>query len=48
MEELNDQLTKKKAQIAHMMEKTSEVRKMTDELKQSLSLVFVQFHIFFF
>lgn len=38
MEELNDQLTKKKAQIAHMMEKTSEVRKMTDELKQSLSL----------
>ncbi|WMV31145.1 hypothetical protein MTR67_024530 [Solanum verrucosum] len=38
MEELNDQLTKKKAQIAHMMEKTSEVRRMTDELKQSLSL----------
>ncbi|XP_015076680.1 structural maintenance of chromosomes protein 6B [Solanum pennellii] len=38
MEELNDQLTKKKAQIAHMMEKTSEVRKMTDELKQCLSL----------
>ncbi|XP_069154385.1 structural maintenance of chromosomes protein 6B isoform X2 [Solanum lycopersicum] len=38
MEELNDQLTKKKAQIAHMMEKTTEVRKMTDELKQSLSL----------
>lgn len=38
MEELNDQLTKKKAQIAHMMGKTSEVRRMTDELKQSLSL----------
>ncbi|KAJ8542030.1 hypothetical protein K7X08_016896 [Anisodus acutangulus] len=38
MEELNDQLTKKKAQIAHMMEKTSEVRRMTEELKQSLSL----------
>ncbi|KAM3281888.1 structural maintenance of chromosomes protein 6B [Capsicum chacoense] len=38
MEELNDTLTTKKAQIAHMMEKTSEVRRMTEELKQSLSL----------
>lgn len=39
MEELNDQLAKKKAQIAHLMEKTSEVRRMTEELKQSLSSV---------
>ncbi|XP_075083843.1 structural maintenance of chromosomes protein 6B [Nicotiana tabacum] len=37
MEELNDQLAKKKAQIAHLMEKTSEVRRMTEELKHSLS-----------
>ncbi|GMP24030.1 hypothetical protein CsSME_00001432 [Camellia sinensis var. sinensis] len=38
MEELRDHLTKKKAQIACMMERTSEVRRMKDELRQSLSL----------
>lgn len=38
MEELRDHLAKKKAQIACMMERTSEVRRMKDELQQSLSL----------
>ena len=39
MEELRDHLTKKKAQIECMMEKTSAVRRMKDELQQSLALV---------
>ncbi|KAI8564575.1 hypothetical protein RHMOL_Rhmol03G0191100 [Rhododendron molle] len=38
IEELRGHLTKKKAQIASMMERTSEVRRMKDELQQSLSL----------
>ncbi|PSS33185.1 Structural maintenance of chromosomes protein like [Actinidia chinensis var. chinensis] len=38
MEELRDHLTKKKAQIECMMEKTSAVRRMKDELQQSLAL----------
>ncbi|KAM7499521.1 hypothetical protein LguiA_023935 [Lonicera macranthoides] len=38
VEEMRDHLTKKKAQIAVMMERTSEVRRLKDELQQSLSL----------
>ncbi|XP_052174120.1 structural maintenance of chromosomes protein 6B-like isoform X1 [Diospyros lotus] len=38
MEELRDLLTKKKTQIALMMERTAKVRRMKDELQQSLSL----------
>lgn len=38
MEELNDQLAKKKNQISNMMERTSEVRRMKEDLKQSLSM----------
>lgn len=39
MESLRDLFTKKKAQIAHMMQKTSEVRRKQDDLRHSLSLV---------
>lgn len=45
---MNDHLTKKKAQIAVMMERTSEVRRLKDELQQSLSLVFWKMHISLF
>ncbi|XP_062153767.1 structural maintenance of chromosomes protein 6B-like isoform X1 [Alnus glutinosa] len=38
VEELRERISKKKAQIASMMEKTSEVRRMKDELQQTLSL----------
>ncbi|PIA35639.1 hypothetical protein AQUCO_03500177v1 [Aquilegia coerulea] len=38
VEELKGRLTKKKAQIASMMERTSEVRKQKDELQQHLSM----------
>ncbi|XP_059666932.1 structural maintenance of chromosomes protein 6B [Cornus florida] len=38
VEELRDHLAKKKAQIECMMERTTEVRRMKDELQQSLSL----------
>lgn len=48
VEEMNDHLTKKKAQIAVMMERTSEVRRLKDELQQSLSLVFWKMHISLF
>lgn len=34
-----ERISKKKAQIACMMENTSEVRRMKDELQQTLSLV---------
>ena len=40
MEELRECLTKKKTQIACMMEKTTEVRRMKEDLQQRLSLVF--------
>ncbi|GFZ15185.1 structural maintenance of chromosomes 6A [Actinidia rufa] len=39
MEELRDHLTKKKAQIECVMEKTSAVRRMKDELQQSCSVL---------
>lgn len=48
MEELRDRLAKKKAQIACVMERTSEVRKMKDELQQSLSLVFMKLTSLYF
>ncbi|KAI3458312.1 hypothetical protein Pfo_014975 [Paulownia fortunei] len=38
MGELSDQLAKKKSQISNMMERTSEVRRMKEDLKQSLSM----------
>ncbi|KAL3521410.1 hypothetical protein ACH5RR_019559 [Cinchona calisaya] len=38
MDELSDQMIKKKAQIEHMMEKTLEVRRMKDDLHQTLQL----------
>lgn len=38
LEKLRERLTEKKTQIARMMEKTSEARRMKDELQQSLSL----------
>ncbi|KAF5191059.1 Structural maintenance of chromosomes protein, partial [Thalictrum thalictroides] len=38
VEELKGHLTKKKAQISSMMERTSEVRKQKDELQQNLSM----------
>ncbi|KAF6175414.1 hypothetical protein GIB67_036505, partial [Kingdonia uniflora] len=38
LEELNERLTVKKTQIASMMEKTLEVRRMKDELQQNLSM----------
>ncbi|KAK4570872.1 hypothetical protein RGQ29_029649 [Quercus rubra] len=38
VEELMERISKKKAQIACMMENTSEVRRMKDELQQTLSL----------
>ncbi|CAA3008732.1 structural maintenance of chromosomes 6B isoform X1 [Olea europaea subsp. europaea] len=38
MKELSDQLTKKKSQIANMMERTSEVRRMKEDLQHSLSM----------
>lgn len=40
MEELRDQLTKKKAEMEHMLERTSEVRRMKDQLQQTLQQVF--------
>lgn len=43
MEELNNQLTEKKNQISNMMERTSEVRRMKDDLNQSLSMVWYLF-----
>lgn len=39
MEELSDHLAKKRSQISNMMERTSEVRRMKEDLKQSLSVV---------
>lgn len=39
MEELNDQLKEKKNQISNMMERTSEVRRMKEDLKQNLHMV---------
>lgn len=45
MEELSDQLAKKKNQISNMMERTSEVRRMKEDLKQSLSIVWWLFDI---
>lgn len=48
MEELRERISKKKAQIACMMEKTSEVRRMKDELQQTLSLVSSSFNIYSF
>lgn len=41
--ELKDCLHDKKIQIASMMEKTSEVRRMKDELQHDLSLVCLSF-----
>ncbi|GFQ04708.1 structural maintenance of chromosomes protein 6b [Phtheirospermum japonicum] len=38
VEELNDILAKKKSQIADVLEKTSEVRRMKEDLEQSLSI----------
>ncbi|KAG8381534.1 hypothetical protein BUALT_Bualt06G0131700 [Buddleja alternifolia] len=38
MEVLSDQLAKKKSQISNMMERTSEVRRMKEDLNQSLSM----------
>lgn len=38
MEELNNQLTEKKNQISNMMERTSEVRRMKEDLNQSLHM----------
>ncbi|KAH6821922.1 structural maintenance of chromosomes 6A [Perilla frutescens var. hirtella] len=38
VEELNDELAKKKNQISNMMERTSEVRRMKEDFKQSLSM----------
>ncbi|KAG6659254.1 structural maintenance of chromosomes protein 6B-like isoform X1 [Carya illinoinensis] len=38
LEELKERISKKKAQIACMMEKTTEVRRMKDELQQMLSM----------
>ncbi|KAL0304102.1 UNVERIFIED_CONTAM: Structural maintenance of chromosomes protein 6B [Sesamum radiatum] len=37
MEELGDKLSKKKSQISNMIERTSEVRRMKEDLKQNLS-----------
>jgi cell shape-determining protein MreC len=48
VEELRERISKKKAQIASMMEKTSEVRRMKDELQQTLSLVSSNFNIYSF
>lgn len=48
VEELREHISKKKAQIASMMEKTSEVRRMKDELQQTLSLVTSIFNIYSF
>ncbi|KAK4385139.1 Structural maintenance of chromosomes protein 6B [Sesamum angolense] len=38
MEELGDKLSKKKSQISNMIERTSEVRRMKEDLKQNLSM----------
>lgn len=43
IEELRAQFMKKKNQIACMLEKTSEVRRMKDELHQTLALVGQEF-----
>lgn len=40
LEELRDQLTKKKAEMEHMLERTLEVRRMKDQLQQTLQQVF--------
>jgi hypothetical protein len=48
VEELREHISKKKAQIASMMEKTSEVRRMKEELQQTLSLVTSNFNIYCF
>ena len=48
VEELMERISKKKAQIACMMENTSEVRRMKDELQQTLSLVSWNFDIYSF
>lgn len=38
MDKLNDQIIEKKAQIAHIMERTSEVRRTKDDLQQTIQL----------
>lgn len=40
--ELSDQLIKKKAEMEHMLERTSEVRRMKDNLQQTLQQVFCE------
>ncbi|KAL3645188.1 hypothetical protein CASFOL_010368 [Castilleja foliolosa] len=42
VEELNDILAKKKTQVSDVLEKTSEVRRMKEDLKQSLSIAVTQ------
>ena len=39
MDKLNDQIIDKRAQIGHIMERTSEVRRMKDDLQHSIHLV---------
>lgn len=47
IEGLEDRLAKKKAQIAILVERTSEVRKMKEELQQKRSEVLINMNVIF-